>query len=109
MLCKGADLDSLAQRDSKRRSNVARSNVAWLVRKYKTKFVWRKPHGNNGRKFRDFFSYIGDKCQVIYFRHVKAHLNERREEAKVDKWKPALISSIAQEAFVEQKRDAECH
>ena len=77
VLCKGADLDSLAQRDSKRRSNVARSNVAWLVRKYKTKFVWRKPHGNNGRKFRDFFSYIGDKCQVIYFRHVKAHLNER--------------------------------
>ena len=74
------------------------------------KVVWHKPDGDKGCKLRDVFSYIGDKCQVIYLHHVKADVNQRREEAKVDKWKPALIYSItAQKALVEQKGDADCH
>ena len=66
------------------------------------KVVWHKPDGDKGCKFRYFFSHIGDKCQVIYLHHVKANVNQRREETKVDKWKPFLISSITQKALVEQ-------
>ena len=82
-MCTGADLDSLAQKDSKCHERI---NVVWLEYvNIKLNFVWHKPQGSNGGKFRDIFSYIGDKCQVIYLHHVKADVNQRREEAKVDK------------------------